>query len=71
MIILIKRKMTLMVIIHNGIIQSLNKKKSIANLASRRPIQREKETLDIEPLDDKKFISENQKVESVEIDDPW
>ena len=39
--------------------------------ASKRPIQREKETLDIEPLDDKKFISENQKVESVEIDDPW
>ena len=47
------------------------KNKSSSKRASKRPIQREKETLDIEPLDDKKFISENQKAESVDIDDPW
>ena len=49
----------------------ITENKSNSKRASKRPIQREKETLDIEPLNDKKFISENKKVESVEIDDPW
>ncbi len=47
------------------------KRKSRSNRASKRPIQRSKEPLDIEPVEDKKFIIENSQSESVEIDDPW
>ena len=47
------------------------KKQSKSNRASKRPIEREKEPLDIEPLDDKKLLIDNQQSESVEIDDPW
>ena len=42
-----------------------------SNLASKRPIQRTKETLDIEPLDEKNLVADNKKSEIFEIDDPW
>ncbi len=45
--------------------------KSSSKRASKRPIQRAKETLDIEPMDEKKSITRNQQIKSVEIDDPW
>ncbi len=45
--------------------------KSNTNLASKRPIQNSKETLDIEPVDEKNLIKDNNKSENFEIDDPW
>ena len=45
--------------------------KSTTTRASKRPIQRTKETLDIEPLEEKDLISDNQPSKSIEIDDPW
>jgi len=47
------------------------KQKSNTNLASKRPIQNSKETLDIEPVDEKNLIKDNNKSENFEIDDPW
>ncbi len=47
------------------------KQKSNTNLASKRPIQNAKETLDIEPLDEKNLVKDNKKSENFEIDDPW
>ena len=47
------------------------KTKSRSNRASKRPIERSKEPFDIEPLDDKKLVIDNQQSESIEIDDPW
>ena len=44
---------------------------SISNRASKRPIQRSQEPLDIEPVEEKKTVIENLQSESVEIDDPW
>ena len=44
---------------------------SISNRASKRPIQRSQEPLDIEPVEEKKIVIENPQAESVEIDDPW
>ncbi len=44
---------------------------SISNRASKRPIQRSQEPLDIEPVEDKTTVIENPQSESVEIDDPW
>lgn len=44
---------------------------SISNRASKRPIQRSQEPLDIEPVEEKKIVKENPQSESVEIDDPW
>ncbi|RCL49257.1 MAG: photosystem reaction center subunit H [Prochlorococcus sp. MED-G72] len=44
---------------------------SISNRASKRPIQRSQEPLDIEPVEEKKTVIENPQSESVEIDDPW
>ena len=44
---------------------------SRSNRASKRPIQRSQEPLDIEPVEEKKTIIENPQSESVEIDDPW
>ena len=44
---------------------------SRSNLASKRPIQRAKETLDIEPLDEKNLVTDNKKSEKLEIEDPW
>ena len=53
-------------------VDSPQKKLSRANLASKRPIQRAKETLDIEPLDETNLQSNNEdKSNKVEIDDPW
>ena len=46
-------------------------RQSRSNRASKRPIQRSKEPLDIEPVEEQKLIIENPKSESVEIDDPW
>tara|TARA_B100000945_G_C20353082_1_gene583278 strand:+ start:60 stop:1103 length:1044 start_codon:yes stop_codon:yes gene_type:complete len=40
------------------------------NLTSKRPIQNATETLDVEPVDEKK-INANDKSEKFEIDDPW
>ena len=47
------------------------KRQSISNRASKRPIQRSQEPLDIEPVEEKKIVIENPQSESVEIDDPW
>ena len=47
------------------------KSKSRSNRASKRPIQRSNEPLDIEPVDEKKIVIENPQSESIEIDDPW
>ena len=44
---------------------------STSNRASKRPIQRSQEPLDIEPVEEKKTVIENPQSESVEIDDPW
>jgi len=41
------------------------------SVASKRPIQNTKETLDIEPLDETKLAQDNKKSEDFEIDDPW
>ncbi len=46
-------------------------KKSKTSYLSKRPIQNANETLDIEPLDDKNLVKENEKLENFEIDDPW
>jgi len=46
------------------------KKQSRSNLASKRPIQRAQEPLDIEPLDEKNLVIEKN-IEKIEIDDPW
>ena len=46
-------------------------RKSSSNRASKRPIQRSKEPLDIEPVEDEKLVIKNPKSESFEIDDPW
>ena len=46
-------------------------KQSNINLASKRPIQNAKETLDIEPLDEQNLVKDNKKSEKFEIDDPW
>ena len=47
------------------------KKQSSSNRASKRPIQRSNEPLDIEPFEEKKLVTENPQSESLEIDDPW
>ncbi|MDC3169042.1 PRC-barrel domain-containing protein [Prochlorococcus sp. AH-716-E17] len=44
---------------------------SISNRASKRPIQRSQEPLDIEPVEEKKTVIQNPQSESLEIDDPW
>ena len=47
------------------------KRPSRSNRASKRPIQRSQEPLDIEPVEEKKIVTENPQSKSVEIDDPW
>ena len=47
------------------------KKKSRSKLASKRPIQRAAEPLDIEPIEDKNLDKENQKSDKLDIEDPW
>ena len=44
---------------------------SMSNRASKRPIQRSQDPLDIEPVEEKKIVVENSQSESPEIDDPW
>ena len=51
-------------------IYSKEMKQSNANLTSKRPIQNSTETLDVEPVDEKK-INAYDKSEKFEIDDPW
>ena len=46
-------------------------KQSISNRASKRPIQRSQEPLDIEPVEEKNIVIENTQSESIEIEDPW
>ena len=52
-------------------IELQQKKNSRSKLASKRPIQRAPETLDIEPLENKNLVTENQKSDKLEIEDPW
>ena len=47
------------------------KRQSRSKRASKRPIQRSTEPLDIEPVAEKKIIIQNPQSESSEIDDPW
>jgi len=47
------------------------KKQLNSNLASKRPIQKSAETLDIEPLDEQNLVKDNKNSENFEIDDPW
>ena len=47
------------------------KKKSRSKLASKRPIQRAAEPLDIEPIEEKNLVRENQKSDKLDIEDPW
>ncbi len=47
------------------------KSPSSSNRASKRPIQRSQEPLDIEPVEEKKIVIENSQSESFEIEDPW
>ena len=47
------------------------KTKSRSKLASKRPIQRAAEPLDIEPIEDKNLVTENQKLDKLDIEDPW
>ena len=47
------------------------KKNSVSNFASKRPVERTKETLDIEPLDEINIVDDKKKLENFEIDDPW
>ena len=51
--------------------ESLVKSQSRSKRASKRPIQRSTEPLDIEPVEEKKIVNENSQSESFEIDDPW
>jgi len=51
-------------------IYSKEMKQSNVNLTSKRPIQNSTETLDVEPVDEKK-INAYDKSEKFEIDDPW
>ncbi len=49
----------------------VSQKQSMSNRASKRPIQRSQEPLDIEPVEENKTVIENPLSEPVEIDDPW
>ena len=53
------------------IINYEQQKISRSNLASKRPIERATEPLDIEPLEEKNLEINNKKSEQPEIDDPW
>ena len=55
--------------VENNIDFKQNKQSS--NLASKRPIQKATETLDIEPLDEQNLVKDNKTSEKFEIDDPW
>ncbi len=51
--------------------ESIVQSQSISNRASKRPIQRSQEPLDIEPVEEKKIVIDKPQSESVDIDDPW
>ncbi len=52
-------------------IKRVNQKQSMSNRASKRPIQRSQEPLDIEPVEENKTVIENPLSEPFDIDDPW
>ena len=52
-------------------IKGVNQKQSMSNRASKRPIQRSQEPLDIEPVEENKTVIENPLSEPFDIDDPW
>ena len=52
-------------------IEFVSQKQSMSNRASKRPIQRSQEPVDIEPVEENKTFIENPLSEPVEIDDPW
>ena len=52
-------------------IEFVSQKQSMSNRASKRPIQRSQEPVDIEPVEENKTVIENPLSEPVEIDDPW
>ena len=52
-------------------IKGVSQKQSMSNRASKRPIQRSQEPLDIEPVEENKTVIENPLSEPVDIDDPW
>ena len=59
-------------IINDDLNQKNKKRISSRKLASKRPIEQVQETLDIEPIDNKKKSrNDNQTLNSNEIDDPW
>ena len=59
-------------IINDDLNQKNSKRISSRKLASKRPIEQVQETLDIEPIDNKKKSrNDNQTLNSNEIDDPW
>ena len=51
-----------------------NQKKQLRtppNRASKRPVERTKEALDVEPISEEVLKRDLQTKESIEIDDPW
>ncbi len=54
-----------------NMIEFVSQKQSMSNRASKRPIQRSQEPVDIEPVEENKTVIENSLSEPVEIDDPW
>ena len=46
-------------------------KKSKSNMASKRPVQKVRETLDIEPLENNNLVDNSKELKNFEIDDPW
>ena len=47
------------------------KKKTVNKRASKRPVERAKETLDVEPISQLDLAQEEEVNESIDIDDPW
>ena len=50
---------------------SEKKVEEVKKTASKRPIQRTKETLDIEPIEQDSSLIDNKNANSLDIDDPW
>ena len=49
----------------------LKKKNKFKNTASKRPVERSQETLDIEPIEKNDLSSNDQNIKMPDIDDPW
>ena len=47
------------------------KKKTLNKRASKRPVERAKETLDVEPISQVDLVRDGEVNESNDIDDPW